>query len=152
MILGLLASPDFRARLQGNAERLDLIGRRKIIRLLVKEILLGTDAITLRHSIALTHSEPPAIGHGPPAAGSEPNPNARYLLCPRGDRLPLPCPCFAHEQSFAFDCSDPDPSLYQAEHSAVAHALLHHLHGVRPHNAIEVGADRHRRAGPRITE
>src|SRR5262249_49436389 len=49
---------DFRARLQGNSEQLDLTGRRKIIRLLAKEILVGTDNITIRHSIPLTDPKP----------------------------------------------------------------------------------------------
>src|ERR1700730_8406130 len=43
---------EFHAQLQNNADRLDVIGRR-IIRLLVKEILVGTDTITIRHSIPL---------------------------------------------------------------------------------------------------
>ncbi len=88
---------DFRTRLQGNAERLDLIGRRKIIRLLVKEILVGTDTITIRHSIPLTNSKPQPTDSSPSSAGPAPSRNERYLLCTRSDRLALPCSCFAHE-------------------------------------------------------
>ena len=76
---------DFRGRLQGNAERLDLIGRRKIVRLLVKEILVSTNTITIRHSIPLTNSQPQPIDSSPSSAGSKPRPNERYLLCTRGD-------------------------------------------------------------------
>ncbi len=60
---------DFRARLQGNADHLDFIGGRKIIRLLVKEILVGTDTITIRHSIPLPHSKPLPTDPTPPRAG-----------------------------------------------------------------------------------
>jgi site-specific DNA recombinase len=37
---------------------LDIIARRKIIRLLVKEILVGADNIIIRHSIPLANSLP----------------------------------------------------------------------------------------------
>jgi site-specific DNA recombinase len=81
---------DFRARLQDNAERLDLIGRRKIIRLLVKEILVGTDTITIRHSLPLANSKPRPTDPDPPSAGSQPSPNERYVLCTRGSK-PVTC-------------------------------------------------------------
>jgi site-specific DNA recombinase len=76
---------DFRARLHGNAEHLDLIGRRKIIRLLVKEILVGTDTITIRHSIPLANSQPQPTNPSPPTAGPRPSSNERYRLCTRGN-------------------------------------------------------------------
>jgi site-specific DNA recombinase len=75
---------DFRKRLQGNAEHLDLIGRRKIIRLLVKEILVGTDTITIRHSIPLTNSHPQSTTETPPSAHPPPESDNRYRLCTRG--------------------------------------------------------------------
>jgi site-specific DNA recombinase len=75
---------DFRARLQGNAECLDLIGRRKIIRLLVKEILVGTDTITIRHSIPLAYSPHQPTAPTSPPAQPPPNSNQRYRLCTRG--------------------------------------------------------------------
>jgi site-specific DNA recombinase len=58
----------FRAHLQGNADRLDLTARRKIIRLLVKEILVGTDTITIRHSIPLANGPSPPPDSTPLAA------------------------------------------------------------------------------------
>jgi site-specific DNA recombinase len=75
---------DFRARLQGNAECLDLIGRRKIIRLLVKEILVGTDTITIRHSIPLANSPHQPTAPTPPPALPPPNSNQCYRLRTRG--------------------------------------------------------------------
>src|SRR6202521_2127251 len=77
---------DFHAQLQNNADRLDVIGRRKIIRLLVKEILVGTDTITIRHSIPLANSKPQPKAPVPPAAGPpQPSASGDYLLCTRGN-------------------------------------------------------------------
>ena len=69
---------EFRTRLQGNADRLDLIARRKIIRLLIKEILVGTDSIIIRHSIPLANSPSrPPDSTPPAAAGSDSRENYR---------------------------------------------------------------------------
>jgi site-specific DNA recombinase len=77
---------DFHAQLQHNADRLDVIGRRKIIRLLVKEILVGTDTITIRHSIPLANSKPqPKAPVPPPAGPPQPSASGDYLLCTRGN-------------------------------------------------------------------
>ena len=79
----------FRARLQGNAERLDLVERRKIIRLLVREILIDRDAITIRHSIppknSTTTPQPPSS----PSAGAERTSDSCNRLCRRGNHRAL---------------------------------------------------------------
>src|SRR5215469_12007078 len=74
---------DFRARLHGNAERLDFDGRRKIIRLLAKEILVGRDIITIRHSIPPANSPPKPTDPSQPSAGSGLSSDERYRLCTR---------------------------------------------------------------------
>jgi site-specific DNA recombinase len=51
-----------------------VIERQKIVRLLVKEVLVGEDTITIRHSIPL----PPG---SPRQGGSEPADGQNYLLC-----------------------------------------------------------------------
>src|SRR5436305_9635645 len=43
----------FLARLRSAAETLSVIERQKIVRLLVKDILVGEDTITIRHSIPI---------------------------------------------------------------------------------------------------
>ncbi len=50
----------FRARLDINAERLTIEQRQQIVRLLVREVLVGDERITIRHSI------PTPNGHQPP--------------------------------------------------------------------------------------
>ena len=48
----------FLSRLRSSAETLDVLERQRIVRLLVKEILVGDDAIIIRHSIPITSSGP----------------------------------------------------------------------------------------------
>ena len=64
----------FLTRLRSAAESLSVMERQKIVRLLVKEILVGEDTITIRHSIPIP-SGPPQNG------GSEPLNGQNYLLC-----------------------------------------------------------------------
>jgi site-specific DNA recombinase len=103
---------EFRAQLQDNADHLDLIVRRRIIRLLVKEILVGTDTITIRHSIPLAHSQPQPTDPRPPSSGPlQSGTNADYLLCTRGNRSPLRRSLFV-KMDFAFlkyACFQPAP-------------------------------------------
>ena len=71
----------FRSKLRVRAEVLDIAVRQQILRLLVKEVLVGSDTITLRHSIPIPQSGPgsnrtPAPPSG--VTGSRPNPG--YLL------------------------------------------------------------------------
>jgi len=64
----------FLTRLRSAAESLSVIERQKIVRLLVKEILVGEDSITIRHSIPIP-SAPPQNG------GFEALNGQNYLLC-----------------------------------------------------------------------
>jgi site-specific DNA recombinase len=54
----------FLGRLRTTADTLDVIERQRIVRLVVKEVLIGDDQIVIRHSIPMT-STPPVSG-GPP--------------------------------------------------------------------------------------
>jgi site-specific DNA recombinase len=49
---------DFRERLRERVDTLDVTERQKILRLLTKEILVGRDTITIRHSIPIPRSAP----------------------------------------------------------------------------------------------
>lgn len=70
----------FLARLRSAAETLSVMERQRIVRLLVKEVLVGEDTITIRHSIP--------IPSGPPQnRGSESPDGQNYLLC-KGRVLP----------------------------------------------------------------
>jgi site-specific DNA recombinase len=66
----------FLARLRSAAETLSVIERQKIVRLLVKDVLVGEDTITIRHSIP--------ISSGSPQNGGSDGPNDQnYPLCKR---------------------------------------------------------------------
>ena len=75
---------EFRERLHTKSETMDVPERQKILRLLVKEILVGTDTITVRHSLPIAGSEPPSGGpaDGPrlPGEPSGTPSGASYLL------------------------------------------------------------------------
>src|SRR6266849_6399928 len=69
----------FLARLRSAAETLSVIERQRIVRLLVKDVLVGEDTITIRHSIP--------IPSGPPQNGGSQSPDGQnYLLCKGRDQ------------------------------------------------------------------
>jgi site-specific DNA recombinase len=72
----------FLTRLRSAAESLSVMERQKIVRLLVKEILVGEDTITIRHSIPIP-SAPPQNG------GSQALNGQNYLLCKGRDNTAL---------------------------------------------------------------
>ena len=59
----------FRSRLRARAETLDIRERQQILRLLVKEILVDAETITIRHSFAIP-SDPDSNGMPNPSSGS----------------------------------------------------------------------------------
>ena len=75
---------DFHTRLRTRAEALDVQERQKILRLLVKEVLIGRETITIRHSIRMTNPAPePRGAPRPPHAPATPptaQPGPCYLL------------------------------------------------------------------------
>jgi len=75
---------DFRSRLQLRADTLEIVERQKILRLLVKEILVGKETLTIRHSIrvpagGLDPSGTPRPPHAAPQPPT-PQPGPHYLL------------------------------------------------------------------------
>src|SRR5450759_5836230 len=71
----------FLARLHGAADTLSITERQRIVRLVVKDVLIGDDTITIRHSISV----PPQGGNLPSRrAGSQ-----NYLLCKGSERSTL---------------------------------------------------------------
>jgi site-specific DNA recombinase len=73
----------FLGRLRSTADTLDIMERQRIVRLVVKEVLIGDDHIIIRHSIPIASTPPPS---GDPPASSWPDgaPTGQsYLLCKR---------------------------------------------------------------------
>ena len=71
----------FLARLRSAAETLTVTERQRIVRLLVKDVLVGEDTITIRHSIP--------IPSGPSQNGGSQPENPNYLLCKGRDYTAL---------------------------------------------------------------
>ena len=78
----------FCAQLRRRADTLEVSERQKILRLLVKEVLVGKDTLTIRHSIPIPSAEPDSLNMPrPPHAPPQPpmlQPGPHYLL--RSDR------------------------------------------------------------------
>jgi site-specific DNA recombinase len=105
----------FRGKLRARAETLDIGQRQQILRLLVKEILVSNDTITVRHSLPIGPSNSGPGGMTPPTSGMiGASSKTGYLLrsgsdyCPlRGPYLRLrPLPFLGHPR--------PQPFLDQA--------------------------------------
>ncbi len=69
----------FLGRLQSSAQSMDTLDRQKVIRLLVKEILIGDDKIVIRHSIPIA-DDPHTGGLSQPPDGSDAQKGQSYLL------------------------------------------------------------------------
>jgi site-specific DNA recombinase len=74
----------FRDRLRAQAEKLDMVERQKILRLLVKEVVVGIDNITIRHCIRLPQSAPTSPEMTPPPRASN---GQNYLLRTGGSKV-----------------------------------------------------------------
>ena len=78
----------FLARLRGAADTLSINERQRIVRLVVKDVLIGEDTITIRHSIPVQQG-PPQDGCTPPSQTG----NSNYLLCKGRDDRSLRSAC-----------------------------------------------------------
>src|ERR1019366_5962431 len=70
----------FLDRLHGAADTLDVIERQRIVRLIVKEILIGDDSIVIRHCIPVGLSSPPTGGSSTPGDGRDTPNGGNYLM------------------------------------------------------------------------
>jgi len=108
----------FLSRLRSAAESRSVIERQKIVRLLVKEILVGEDTITIRHSIPIP-SAPPQTG------GSEALNDRNYLLCKGRDHTALRSPTLARKELPFAVASRFEHRSNEAKHAAVGYSLSH---------------------------
>ncbi len=91
----------FREKLRARAKTLDVRERQQILRLLVKEILVDTQSITIRHSIPISQTENSPTPSGSPTSQLIPPGTAQpsYLLRPRSNHRPLRSPHFRFRPS-----------------------------------------------------
>ena len=133
---------DFCARLRWRADALEVTERQKIVRLLVKEILVGKDTLTIRHSIRIPNAAPGPSGtsHPPhtPQPPPLPQPGPGYLL--RSGRhhgtlggSSFRCPAFRRLHH-----SGVKKRLPQSQHLTICHLLPHPVHQGGVWNGVEV--------------
>ena len=131
----------FCAQLRSRANTLDVSDQQKILRLLVKEILVGKDTLIIRHSIPIPNAGPdpitmPRPPHAPPQPPM-PLPGPHYLLRSGRHHRPLRR-TLLRLRPFAFlHHSRPQPFLEEAEDPAVGDAMLHKLEHPFVGNRIE---------------
>jgi len=70
----------FLERLRESAQSLDVADRQKIVRLVVKEVVVDNDTITIRHSIPALPTTPPSGGELPPSNDKSRLADQSYLL------------------------------------------------------------------------
>ena len=71
----------FRTRLRSRAETMDTMEKQKIVRLLVKEVLVGVDTITIRHCLPIPPGSGPQSGPSMGSGGGSRTPDGgSYLL------------------------------------------------------------------------
>src|ERR1035438_8687646 len=126
----------FLARLHGAAGTLSITERQRIVRLVVKDVLIGDDTITIRHSIP--------VPQGPPQGGSQP-PNktvrTKYLLCKGSDHCSLRRTHIRLRPLAILRYSRLEPFLDQAKHTTVGHPVLDELHRPFMAHVVEEATD-----------
>jgi len=124
----------FLARLRSAAETLSVLERQKVVRLLVKDILIGEDAITIRHSIP--------IPSGPlPNGGAQPSDGQHYLLCKGGEGTALGRSFLRSRDHTILHRACPEPFTNQTQDHAVRNPMCHHPEQPLMINMVEVSSD-----------
>jgi site-specific DNA recombinase len=71
----------FLARLREAADTLDIVERQRIVRLVIKEVLVGDETIVIRHCIPVPSGPPNRSGPEVPDSSNEGGNGKSYLLC-----------------------------------------------------------------------
>ena len=109
----------FLARLRSAAETLNVTERQRIVRLVVKDVLVGDNTITIRHSIPVP-SGPPQNGGSPPSRPDDQS----YLLRKGSEHCSLWSTHFRFRPDPFLRYSSPQPLSNQAEYSSVSDSVL----------------------------
>jgi site-specific DNA recombinase len=119
----------FRTKLRSRADTLNIATRQQILRLVVKEVLVGVDTITLRHSIPIPQSGPGSDGSPvPPADVTGSTPSSGCLLRSGSHHRALRSPCFWLRPHAVLDDSRLQPLLDQTQNPRIGDPLLDQLH------------------------
>jgi site-specific DNA recombinase len=115
---------EFRGKLRVRAETLDTVERQKILRLVVQEILVGSDTIRIRHSIPATDSGRGGHGSLSPTNLSRGTGSGSYLLRTGSHHRPFRSPLLCLVPSALLHHARFQPFLDQADDALVADPVL----------------------------
>ena len=131
----------FLQRLRQSAEMLEIAERQKVVRLLVKEVLIDNDTITIRHSIPA--QAPPAGGAPLPSNGKLRVGDESYLLRSGSDHPSLRRPRRArHDVAVLHLHRRLQPALDAQQHPRTVRMMTDGLEQKLPIDAIERSGDR----------
>ena len=119
----------FRIKLRERAKTLDVCERQQILRLIVKEVLVAADSLTIRHSIPIPQTGP--VSNGPHPTGAHPfgaSQKPSYLLRSRSNDCSLRRTYLRLRPLTVFGNSSLQPFLDQAKYPAIGHTVLNKLH------------------------
>jgi site-specific DNA recombinase len=127
----------FLTRLRSSAGALDVSERQRIMRLLVKEVLVGEDKIIIRHCIPL----PNRSGDGPPDGGiNTASPGTEsYLLRSRSHDRALRRPLLRLDHASIFEYACRQPFGNQPDDSPIANPMLDETNQPFPADFVEKG-------------
>ena len=126
----------FLARLHGAADTLSIVERQRIVRLVVKDVLIGDDTITIRHSIPVSQGAPQG-GCPPPSQAGGPN----YPLCKGSDYCSLRSTRLSWNKVSIFYHARLQPLANQAENATVTDTVLDETNQPRVADRVEGSYD-----------
>jgi site-specific DNA recombinase len=130
----------FLARLRDSVQTLDVQERQRIVRLLVKEILVGDDTIIIRHSIPIP-SEPPH-NDTPPSPPSQSQPSAGQSYLSRSGRNQPNARQHLHEPVLETLAADPTRRSLPGARRRLCRRLRHPQSRARGRGAgVDAGSD-----------
>src|SRR5271155_3137199 len=123
----------FLARLRSAAETLTVTERQRIVRLLVKDVLVGEDTITIRHSIP--------IPSGPSQNGGSQPENPNYLLCKGREYTTLRNTFACGAKQTTINTASLDELPEQGKETLIGNPLTDSLYQQAMMNSVEVAGE-----------
>ena len=131
----------FLGRLRSAADTLDVIERQRIVRLVVKEILIGDDSILIRHCIPVGLASPPDSGSPTPNPARGTPGGQSYLLRSGSDHSALGCTLLGVAQLCSFQNTRLQPLPDYAQDHSITHPTSHHLPQPRSIHSVKEALD-----------
>ena len=114
----------FLTRLRSSAGALDISERQRVMRLLVKEVLVGDDKIIIRHCIPLPNRSNDGPLDGGISIRTAPPGTEGYLLRSRSHYRALRSAAYATCSASIFDSADFEPFYYKTQDALVRDTVL----------------------------